>query len=125
METFRIKFDQTKNRIYLYLEGQLPVEELLKLKKEYRDAIQKCRPGFTVLTDLTNYIPGSSEAQKIHSDIAKMDDEADIRKIARVIGETPLGGMQVGRIVKIEAKYPSENFKTYEEAEEYLDSETD
>jgi len=92
---------------------------------DYRAAIQKCRPKFTVLTDLTNYRPGSSEVQKVHSDIAKMDTAFDIRKIARVVGETPLGGMQVERIVKTEVKYPSKNFNTFTEAEKYLDSEID
>jgi len=113
-----VRYDEKKNRIYLYMEGFHDLKEALRLKEEYRKAIEKCRPGFTVLVDVTKYKPGSEEVQKVHA-------EASVSRVARVVGKTPLGGMQLNRISRTVGNYPAKNFATFEEAEAYLDGEID
>ena len=54
-----------------------------------------------------------------------MDSAAGVSKIARVVGETPLGGLQIRRIARSEGGYPSANFAPKEEAELYLDEDSD
>jgi len=120
-----VRYDEKKNRIYLYMEGFHDLKEALRLKEEYRKAIEKCRPGFTVLVDVTKYKPGSEEVQKVHAEASKMDAEAGVSKVARVVGKTPLGGMQLNRISRTVGNYPAKNFATFEEAEAYLDGEID
>lgn len=120
-----ITYDALKNRIYLSLEGFHDLEEAVRLREEYEKAIAQCRPGFTVLADVSKYRPGSPEVQKVHAEAAKMAADAGVKKVARVVGETPLGGMQIDRIAKTEGHYPSAHFVTMEEAEAYLDSEED
>ncbi len=127
MEKFSIKVDQIKNRIYVRLEGFHTLEEILKFKEEYKKAVAKCRPGFTVLTHAVNYKPGTPEVQKVHAECIKIDTEAGVSKVARVVGDTPLGGMQIDRLARTVSKYPypAKNFKTKEEAEAYLDGKID
>ena len=125
MGNFRIRVNEIKNHVYITVEGTLTVEEALILKEDYREAIAKCRPGFTVLTDAAKYAPGSPEVQKIHGEIVKMDAAAGVSKVARVVGETPLGGMQIIRIAGTENEYPSKNFRTLKEAVAYIDDETE
>jgi len=125
MAKFSIKVDELKNRIYLRLEGFHTLEEALRFKEEYKKAVAKCRPGFTVLTYAVNYKPGTPEVQKVHAEAIKIDAAAGVSKVARVVGETPLGGMQIDRLARTVGKYPypAKNFKTEKEAEAYLDSD--
>ncbi len=53
------RFDEQKNRIYIDLNGYLSVEQALKLLSDYRDAVAECKPGFTVLTVVTDFKPGT------------------------------------------------------------------
>ncbi len=118
-----VRVDQSKNRIYLYLEGFHDLKEALRMKELYRQAIKKCKPGFTVLADVSNYKPGDEEVQRVHEEAIHMAEEAGVSKVARVVGDTPLGGMQIKRIAKSTASYESEHFETVEEAEAFLDGE--
>ena len=125
MGTYMLQYNSDKNRVAITVEGSLSYDETLKLKEEYRELIKNCRRGFTVLTDLVNFIPGSHDVQEIHAEMVKMDSAAGVSKIARVVGETPLGGMQIRRIARSEGGYPSANFATKEDAELYLDKDAD
>jgi nucleotide-binding universal stress UspA family protein len=116
-----VRIDASKNRIYLVLEGFHDVEEALRMKKLYKSAIDSCKPGFTVLADVSAYKPGSDQVQAVHAEAVKLAEEAGVRKVARVVGEMPLGGMQINRIAKKEGHYQSAHFETLEEAEEFLD----
>lgn len=118
-----VKYDKTKNRIYIVLEGSFDLSEVTRINKEYARVIKEASPDFTVLSDVSKYIPGSDEVQKIHANSIKMAGEAGVAKVARVVGNTPLGGMQIIRIAHKEVSYPSKNFKTIKEAEEYLDND--
>ena len=116
------RVDLAKNRIYIHFKGHMTVERALKLKQAYKDAIVKMKSGFTTLTYAADYIPASLEVQEIVSEMTKMAEDAGIRKVARVVGETPLGGMQINRLAKLKTKYAAKHFKTEAEAEAYLDS---
>lgn len=116
------RVDRDKNRIYLTLEGSHDLEEAVRMKNEYKKAIAQCRRGFTVLTDVRNYIPGSGEVQKVHEEAVELAEQGGVSRVARVVGETPLGGMQIDRIAKKHIHYSAGHFATVEEAEEFLDS---
>ncbi len=116
-----VRVDESKNRIYLVLEGFHDLEEALRMRNLYRDAIKRCKAGFTVLADVSRYKPGVPEVQKVHAEAVKMAERAGVSRVARVVGETPLGGMQIDRIAKSEGRYQSQNFQTVEEAERFLD----
>jgi hypothetical protein len=113
--------NRIKNRIYLVLEGYHDIEEATRMRDLYREAIESCRPGFTVLADLTGYKPGDDEVRQIHADAVRIAEAAGVSKVARVVGDKPLGGMQVDRVARQEGHYESAHFATVEEAEQYLD----
>ncbi len=126
MAKFNIRVDEQKNRISINLDGYQTLEEALVFKEEYKKALAKCKPGFTVLTYATNFKPGTPEVQKIHAEAVEMDTAAGVSKVARVVGDKPLGGMQIDRLARsVINKYPSANFRTEEEAEAFLDSKTE
>ena len=116
------RIDKSKNRIYIYFEGLLDKTRAEKLHDAYKDAISQVEPGFTVLTYAENYKPGGPEVQSIVSEMVQMAEQAGCSKVARVVGQTPLGGMQINRLAKVKTSYASQHFSTTEEAEAYLDS---
>lgn len=116
-----VRLNKAKNRIYITLEGSHDIAEAERMYHEYASAIEQCRPGFTVLVDVSSYVPGSEEVQKIHKDAAHFAESHYVGKVARVVGDTPLGGMQIDRIVKHEAGYETRHFRSVEDAEDFLD----
>lgn len=118
-----IRTDILKNRIYLVLVGYHDIVEATRMKDLYKKAIDGCNPGFTVLVDVSGYKPGSGDVQRVHAEAAKAAKEAGVRKVARVVGSKPLGGMQIERIADEKGHYESAHFGTIEEAEAYLDEE--
>jgi nucleotide-binding universal stress UspA family protein len=117
-----VRVDEDKNRIYLFLEGFHDLDEAVRMREAYREAIASCRPGFTVLADVTRYKPGAAQVQEVHAEAVQLAEDAGVRAVARVVGETPLGGMQIDRIARTEGGYEARNFATYDEAEAFLDS---
>lgn len=116
-----VRVDTLKNRIYLTLEGFHDLDEAIRMRDLYRDAITNCASGFTVLADISRYKPGAGEVQAIHAEAVRLAEEAGVSRVARFIGDTPLGGMQIDRISKTEGHYESANFDSLEEAEAFLD----
>ena len=117
------RVDHKKNRIYIYFEGFLNEERAKRLHDAYKEAISQVQPGFTVLTYSENYKPGGPEVQGIVSKMVQMAETGGCSKVARVVGKTPLGGMQINRLAKVTTSYASQHFSTEEEAEEYLNSD--
>lgn len=118
-----VRVDAAKNRIYVRFEGFLNIEDAEDVRRAYGEAIAQVDKGFTVLTDARDYLPGTPEVQEIITSMTHMADRGGCAKVARVLGENPLGGYQIDRLAKESTSYPSQHFKTVEEAEEYLDAE--
>lgn len=123
MGEFSVRVDAEKSRIYFKILGYLTLDQAEKLREDYRAAVARCKPGFTVLTDVADYKPGSREVQDIVVSCAEIDGNAGCRRVARVVGNKPLGGMQIDRLASSVATYPARHFSTIEEAEAYLDSD--
>lgn len=121
MTNSTVRVDEAKNRIYLVLEGYHNIEEALRMRDLYREAIGRCTPGFTVLIDVSAYRPGAEEVQEVHKECVLMAERGGVSRVARVVGDTPLGGMQILRIARDKTAYPSANFQTIDEAEAFLD----
>jgi len=60
------KADPARNRVYLCLTGSHDITEAQRMKLEYEKAIDMCDPGFSVLADVSNYVPGDPAVQEIH-----------------------------------------------------------
>jgi len=118
-----VRLDAAKNRIYIRFDGFMDRDRAQQLHDAYRDAIARAQPGFTVVTYTEGYRPGGPEVQEIVTQMVRMADQAGCRKVARVVGSSPLGAMQINRLAKTETRYPSKHFATDDEAEVYLDEE--
>ena len=118
-----IVYDRNKNRIYITAVGDWDLEQSDAFLRDYRVAIARTQPGFTVLSDVRAFKCSSEDVQNNHEKAVKMDAQAGVKRVARVVGTTPLAGYQIKRISQSVENYESANFATLEEAESYLDSD--
>ena len=118
-----IVYDREKNRIYITAEGDWDIEQSDAFLRDYKEAVAGTRPGFTVLSDVRAFKCSAEDVQQNHAEAIKMDAEAGVKKVARVVGTTPLAGFQIKRISRAVENYESKNFATLDEAESYLDSD--
>ena len=118
-----IVYDREKNRIYVTAVGDWDMAQSDAFLRDYKEAVAQTRPGFTVLSDVRGFRCSTEDVQQNHAEAIKVDAEAGVKKVARVVGSTPLAGFQIKRISQNLENYKSENFDTLEEAESYLDSD--
>ncbi|MCP4895542.1 MAG: hypothetical protein GY906_01095 [bacterium] len=118
-----VRVDSANNRIRIYFKGFFSLEDAEALRQAYSDAIAKMSDGFTVITFAEGYMPGTPEVQEIIASMTQLAELGGCAKVARVVGGNPLGGYQIDRLAKTDTSYPSQHFKTEEEAIEYLDSD--
>jgi hypothetical protein len=117
--------DQGRKRIYLVFEGFLSPAEAEALKDAYRAAIAEVGPDYTVLSYFRDFTPGTKEVADLFASMVEMASSGGCRKAARVSSGSVLGPLQMARIATSHASYPSRQFETWAEAEEYLDASTD
>ena len=123
MADHEIVYDRSKNRIYVKARGFWDLEQSEAFLRDYKAAVARTRPGFTVLSDVRDFKCASEDVQQQHAEAIKTDAEAGVKKVARVVGSSPLAGFQLRRISEIVEDYPSRNFETLAAAERYLDSD--
>lgn len=120
-----IVYDREKNRIYITAVGDWDMAQSDAFLRDYKEAIAQTQPGFTVLSDVRAFKCSTEDVQQNHAEAIKLDAEAGVRRVARVVGSTPLAGFQIKRISRTRENYRSQNFETFEAAESYLDSDDD
>lgn len=115
------RVDKQKNRVYILFQGEMDIDRVTILKNAYRQAIDQVKPGFTTITLAEDFKPATPEVQKVVQEMTEMAAKRGVSHVARVVGETPIGGMQINRLAKVRTTYPAKHFRTLEEAEAYLD----
>jgi hypothetical protein len=111
--------DAERNRLYIRLVGFFSVDEIRMCNEEIFSAAKALKPGFIVVTDISEFKAGSP-------DVAKEIEAAQARFVAmgagrgvRVVGPSGLSGMQLKRTAG-EVGYSSTNVETMEDAERLL-----
>jgi len=116
---YTIRVDAIKNRLYVTLAGYFTLEEMTRCGDETIEATAKLRPGYDVITDITQFKAGPPEVAK---DIARVQAhfrKSGARQGVRIVGGNVVSGMQFRR-TSAQAVYNSVNVPTLEAAEELL-----
>ena len=115
-----IKPDLQKNLLYVWFSGHIDEQEAARLGKEFVQALQKLRPGFILISDLSDAVPASPQAMESlkHSQLAIAEYGA--KKVIRIIGNI-VGTAQVKRMQRESgADYDVVQVTSVEEAERLL-----
>lgn len=118
---YKIRVDIAKNRLYVTLVGFFSSEEIRQCGDETIAATKRLRPGYDVVTDITQFKAGTPE---VAADIKRVQlhfQTSGARQGVRIVGGNPIAKMQFRR-TSSEVAYNSVDVSTLEEAEKLLES---
>lgn len=118
---YEVKIDPQKNRLYIILKGFLKNPEMQEVVDEVIRSIDKMKPGFDIITDLSEFKPVSQEGTEYLKRAQMAVYKSEVRKVVRVVKHV-ISAMQFTRIQReIGADYEVIEANTLEEAERILD----
>jgi hypothetical protein len=116
---YSIRVDVDRNRLYITLVGFFSLAEIKKCGDETIEATKHLRPGYDVITDITQFKAGTAD---VAADIERVQTHfrrSGARQGVRIVGSNALSGMQFRR-TGTTAEFNSVNVKSSEEAEKIL-----
>ena len=121
-DSYEMSVDTDKNRFYLTIKGfwKKP-DQVPEYVADIKAAIDKMKPGFTILTDLRTMKPPTTEIGQLHVEAQKSLVEGGLSKTAEVVGSAILLEMQLKKYAQTSSMSKAE-FESVEEAEAWLDS---
>ena len=116
---YTVRADTVKNRLYVTLVGFFSVEEIKRCGDETIEATKKLRPGYDVVTDITQFKPGVPEVAHDIERVQAHFRKSGARQGVRIVGGNVVSGIQFKR-TGAHAEYNSVNVPSLEAAEELL-----
>ena len=117
---YTVRVDVVKNRLYVTLSGFFSLEEIKRCGDETIAATQRLRPGYDVVTDITQFKAGTPEVAEDIKRVQHHFQTSGARQGVRIVGENAIAKLQFRR-TGTDARYNSVNVATLEEAERLLD----
>lgn len=119
---YKVHADTARNRLYITLSGFMALEEAKQCGDETIAATRKLKPGYDVITDITDFKPGTQEVAKDIERVQAHFLKSGARGGVRVVGQNAASSMQFARVAK-QAGFQSSNVATLAEAEKLLDAQ--
>lgn len=118
---YDIEIDPTTNRMYLTLKGFWKKrEEVENYSQDIRKAAAGLEKGYQLVADLRLLLPPPVEMNQVHEQAQKTLLDTGLSVTAEVLENIVVKSV-TGTIAK-NSKMPKREFKTMEEAEEWLDN---
>lgn len=118
---FTVKSDVEKNRLYITLVGFFHQDEMKACTDTTIAEIKKLKPGFDVVTDVSQFKPVGQEALDEVARGQAFFKSAGIRHGIRIEGDAVLSSNQFSRVGKA-VDYNPNIVKTVADADKLLDS---
>ena len=85
---YTIRVNTLKNRLYVTLVGYFTLEEIKRCGDETIEATAKLRPGYDVITDITQFKPGPPEVAQDIERVQAHFRKSGARQGVRIVGAT-------------------------------------
>lgn len=119
MSEYKVRADVRKNRLYLVLDGFFNESEAKEIADRTIREVQKLRPGFDVINDISNFKPTSQQGADQIKRAGIFVRNYGVGRLIRVVPSASIGSMQFTRKSR-EAGYDAEVASSVEEAERML-----
>lgn len=117
---YRIDVAPEKNRAYLKIIGfWRNAETVPDYLADWTKAVSSLTKGFTLLTDASEMKTHPADVRKLHEQAQAIILKGGVRKVAEVLKDD-VAEMQLDAVAKT-TQFPKRNFRTWEEAEGWLD----
>ena len=122
MADWSVDTDEAQNRLYIELVGSHDPEMAKESSEAVKAAAERLDPGFEVITDISECVPGDQEAVQYIEEGKKAVRENGAAAAVRVLGEgSATGQMHFERVGEDEEEYAVAVADTVEQAEKLLD----
>ena len=95
---YEIRADSNKNRLYVVLEGFFTDQQVKEAADKTIEEIDKLRPGFDVINDISKFKPASTEGAKNIARGQQYALKCGVNRVIRVISDEVIGRMQFERL---------------------------
>jgi hypothetical protein len=115
--------DVSKNRLYITLKGSVGQGEYQQIASQAIDMIKKLKPGFDVVTDISEFEPATQKAAESLLLVHKALMDHGVNRIVRVVGKelkATVGKIQFERASR-DAGIVADSVDSLEDAECLLD----
>lgn len=115
--------DMTKNRLYITLKGAVSQADSQQLASQVIKDIKKMKPGFDVVTDISEFEPATQKAAEALGLVHKAMIDQGVNRIVRVVGmelKATVGKIQFERASR-GAGIVAETVESLDAAERLLD----
>jgi hypothetical protein len=121
MGNWNVDIDESKNRLYLSLEGHLTVDEVEAAADAVIEAAERLDEGFDEVSDLRGFEPADPAAMDHIKRGKRGIAENGIAAVCRVVSDSTTGQMQFDRAGEDEEEYQLAKTDSVEKAEKLLD----
>jgi hypothetical protein len=80
-----IRTDLTKNRLYVTLYGFSSMSQVNDTIREMEEAVHRLKPGFDVVTDISNYKPALPEIAQAIQQMQVFLKQSGMRRAVRIV----------------------------------------
>ncbi|MDM8525631.1 hypothetical protein QUF80_19855 [Desulfococcaceae bacterium HSG8] len=119
---FQIKINVSKNAILCILKGRFESEGAREYIEKFKEGVDKLKPGFVVITDISTFMPTSDEVRLIFRQGTEYAVGRGMSRAIRIVSEivaSKIGNIQFNRAAK-ELGYEAEEVTSLEEAKKLL-----
>jgi hypothetical protein len=116
----KVRADIRRNRLYITLSGAISKKEVENIYTDIRFCVADLKPGFQVITDLTQARIGHLVGIPAFIKIMEYLAANKVGKVIRVVGKAKIILQQMSRITAMVKKYAPVYVSTMEEAENLL-----
>lgn len=118
---YKNRYDLKKNRLYISFQGKIDKDEIISGSNEVLGFAKLLRPGFGVISDISEFIPTSEEGRLVMQDSMKTLLEMGMTHVVRVVPQNKkVSGFQWQR-TSMSVGYKALEVSAFEEAEKALD----
>ncbi|MBU1567287.1 MAG: hypothetical protein KJ630_16900 [Proteobacteria bacterium] len=112
--------DIKRNRLIIRLRGEVPKKDVEQIYTDVRFCVADLKPGFSVITDLTEARIGHLSAIGTFKKITAYLTEKQVGQVIRVVGQGKVIFQQLAKLTDKTAGYQPMYAKNIEEAEVLL-----
>lgn len=116
---YAVTIDEDKNRMILELKGFLHDDEVMEFATDAKQAMNKLRPNFDIITDISEFSPATPNGRELIKEAQGYAFKMKVGRVVRVTGNI-IAEIQFDRSSK-EAGYKALTCKSVQEAKNYLD----
>jgi hypothetical protein len=122
MGQFEVYAKPEKNRLYIRFIGATNEQEMADAIPKLNSVVKDLKPGFTVVSDISEYKPSSQETAKQISRGSDNLIKKGMGRLVRVVGESAVAQMQIERTAQA-GGIRADKVTSVEEAERLLYAE--